>query len=496
MTDETAQQTQISEHEFTDLKKRSLSGMASLLKRQVIGSGIMFLGNIALARILVPEAFGIYAIVAFVVQFFSIFSDVGIGAALIQKKERLTDQETSTLFWLQQMLSATLVTVIFLAAPLALHVYASLPSNSVWLIRCMAISFLLASLKTVPAILMERSIDFRRISIVEIAEIVTFQGTAISLALAGFGVWSFILAALGRGIVGTGLIYLFSPWRPAKQFHPGSVKDLLHFGINYQGTSILSFIKDAVTPLFVGAYAGAAAVGYVNWARDFAFAPLAFSQVFGRVAFPAFSRLQHDKVLLREAIERSIRMITLVMFPFTAIMMALAPDIIRLVFSEKWMRGITAFYFYCTSPFLIGIILPLYSAIMSLGKSDILIKMAVLLLFLEWGMGIPFVMTFGFTGITFNQPIITLIFLYIYRSVLSGEGVTPDVTKNIGKQGLAAWCTGGIIKLCSTFLLVNLFGLIALFCLGCLFYLTLLYFLNKEILLEFRSYVRDTMSLA
>jgi O-antigen/teichoic acid export membrane protein len=498
MTNEPANHSdaQRPEHEFVNLKTKSLSGMASLLKRQVLGSGIMFLGNIILARILVPQVFGIYAIVAFVVQFFSVFSDVGIGAALIQKKERLNDEEVSTLFWLQQMLALTFAAIVFVVAPLALRIYPSLPPVSVWLIRSLAMTFLFASLKTVPAILMERNLDFGRIAIIEIAEAFTFQATAIVLALVGFEVWSFIIAALCRGFIGAALIYTLSPWRPSWLYHPGSIKELLHFGIPYQGTSILSFIKDAVTPLFVGAYAGAAAVGYINWARDFAFAPLALSQSFGRVAFPAFARLQHERILLKEAIERSIRMITIVMFPITAVMIALAPDVIRIVFTDKWLPGIRAFYFYCTSPLVIGIMLPLYSGIVSLGKSGMLMKMAILLLFLEWGLGVPLVLMFGFTGIAYNQPIIAGIFLFVYKKILFREDVGVVIGKNILYQGYAALLTGVAIKFLRMLVPSNLIMLILLTLAGGVLFLCLLYFFRKAIVQEFRMYLFEVLKFA
>ncbi len=483
-------------HDFAELKKKSLTGIGSLLGRQFLVYGIMFVGNIILARILLPQTFGIYAIVTFIVQFFSTFSDVGIGAALIQKKEELNNEELSTLFWLQQMLAFAVVVAAYITAPLAMQIYPSLPPITVWLIRGMAITFLFSSFKTVPAILMERALDFQRIAVVDIAETIVFQAAAIAFAVAGFDVWSFIIAALLRGVLGAVLIYKMSPWRPSLQYRLSSVRELIRFGLPYQGNTILSFIKDAVTPLFVGAYAGASAVGYVNWARNLAFAPLVMSQSFGRVAFPAFSRLQHERILLKETIERSIRMMTFVMFPITTIMFALAPDIIRIVFTEKWMPGIFAFYFYCTSPFIIGIMLPLYSGIMSIGKSTILLKMAILLLFLEWGLGVPFVIAFGFNGIAFSQPIIACIFLFVYKKILYAEGVHVEVTKNVLHQCMAAIVVGIMIKVFAISIPVNLLGLVAATLTGCVFFLMLMHFLKKAIVLEFRTYVFEVFRLA
>jgi len=342
-----------------ELKRKSFSGIGTLVKRQVAVRLLSFLANIALARLLVPEVFGVYAIVTFVVQFFSTFGDVGIGAALIQKKGELTREELSSTFWLQQALVLLVACAVIAAAPLAGLVYPSLPSYGSWLIRVMALSFMLASLKTVPAILMERRLDFGRIAIVDIAETVIFYSSALALAFCGYGVWSFIIAALSRSFTGACLIYLLSGWRPTRDLKFSSVRAIVRFGIPYQGNTILGFVKDAATPLFVGAYSGAAAVGFVNWARSSAFAPLMLSEAFGRVAFPAFSRIQTDRDMLARAVERSMRAITLLMFPVTSLMVALGPELVSVVFTDKWLPALPAYYFYCTSPLVIGVVLPM-----------------------------------------------------------------------------------------------------------------------------------------
>lgn len=477
--------------DYHDLKSKSLSGIGSLLRRQLFVYGFFFLGNIVLARILVPQMFGIYAIVSFVVQFFSTFSDVGIGSALIQKKEQLNNEELSTIFWLQQILVAIVVVLVFITAPLFLKIYTTMPLDSVWFIRVMALSFLFTSLKTVPAILMERALDFSKVARVDIAESVAFQVVAISLAFVGFGVWSFVLAAVVRSLIGVALMYSLSPWRPCFLYNMNSVSGLIRFGLPYQGNTILSFIKDAVTPLFVGAYVGAAAVGYVNWARELAFAPLMLSKSFGRVAFPAYARLQHDKMILKEAVERSVRMLTLIMFPITAILFALGSEITHVVFTDKWRPGLPAFYFYCTSPGIIGIMLPLYSAILALGRSAVLLKMATFLLVLEWGLGVPLVLKYGFNGISFSQPIIAAIFYVVYQRILVNDMVRIAVTKNIYLQFVAAILAGMAAKAVIAAFPLSIVSLIASVVLGCAVYAAVIFLVKKRLLLEVVKYLKE-----
>jgi O-antigen/teichoic acid export membrane protein len=480
-----------SSENFQELKKKSIAGMGALLVRQILVKVIFFAGNIVLARILAPEIFGIYAIVNFIVTFFSTFGDVGIGAALIQKQGELSKEELSTTFWLQQMLVWTVVVIAIVVAPFASKIYPSLPPAGVWLIRAMALSFLLSSLKTIPAILMERKIDFKRIAWVDITENIAFQAVAVSCALMGFEAWSFILAAISRALLGTIIIFTLSPWRPTFHFRYKSVQGLVRFGLPYQGNQILNFVKDAVTPLFVGAYAGAAAVGYLNWARNFAFAPMMISESFGRVAFPAYSKLQGDSDVLKRTIERSIRMMTLIMFPVTALLVALAPQITHVVFTDKWLPGLNAFYFFCIAPGFIGIFLPLYSAILSLGNSRILLTFSTCLVFIEWGLGIPFVMKYGFIGAACTQPITIFIFTLIYQYVLKRHGLRVEIFNNTYRCFFVSLLLLAVIKIVlQSYIHVNLFTICLMSLMSCFFYVATVYLVNKNAIVEFWEYLK------
>src|ERR1035437_7374047 len=122
-------------NDLPEIKNRSVKGFGALLRRQVVIKILNVISGIILARLLAPEIFGIYAIVLFVVQFFSVFGDVGLGAALIQKKGELDKAELSSTFWLQQVLVWVVVLIVIITAPLAMKVYPSLHYEGVWLIR-------------------------------------------------------------------------------------------------------------------------------------------------------------------------------------------------------------------------------------------------------------------------------------------------------------------------------------------------------------------------
>ncbi len=472
------------------LKSKVLIGLGSLLQRQFLVKGGTLLGNIILARLLLPSKFGIYGIVAFIVQCFSSFGDVGFGPALIQKKGELQREELSTAFWTQIILVSLTVAGLWLVAPFVHRLYPTLPPHAPWLVRGLGLSLLFLSSKSIPVILMERALDFQRIALIEVLETAVFHVIAITLAIYHWEEWSFILAAIGRGFCGATLAYFLSSWRPEWMFRPSFVRPLVSFGLPYQLNFAVGFLKDAVAPLFVGAYIGTEAVGYLTWARTYAFTPLLLSESYGRIAFPALSRIQSERPLLTRAIEDSIRMLTFLMVPLTGMGMALAEPATAYLFGETWMAGLPAFYFYCTSPLAVGIFLPMYSGILALGHSRLILSMTGLLLVLEWGLGVPFILRYGFVGLAMNQPIIAAIFYFVYKRALAKEDIRPRILANVGMVLLATACGGALTWATSRGMGVRGFSVFPLFGVGLAVVYGLIYLFQPTLIREFWENVR------
>lgn len=427
------------------LRTRSVRSVFTLVGRHAAVQGTGLLSTIVLARLLVPEAFGLYAIVLFVTQFISSFSEMGLTAALL-RKDHLTDADTSSAFWFQAALAAVICLLLLLAAPLVVHLYPALSADGEGLLRAMAIAFFLTSLRTVPVMLMERGIAFHRVALLDIAENVVFHLLALVLAFQGFGAWSFGYAALGKAVVGLLAAYWLEPWRPRIIFDVKVIRTLLPFGVTFQLKDILGFVKEALTPGYVGALFGASAVGYLGWARSFAFVPLIFPESFGRVAFPAFSRIRGDVELLAKAIESAIRAITFVMFPVVAIMVAFAPDVVRIVFTDKWLPALPAFYFFCLTPAGIGIFLPLYSALMAAGTATTLLRLVVVLTVIEWTLGIALTTTWGFAGVAMTQLVTVPLFTFLYWWLLQRMNIRARVVENVAWQLLVSLIIVGLLR--------------------------------------------------
>jgi O-antigen/teichoic acid export membrane protein len=393
------------------LKARAARGAMALMLRSGITGLAAVVGGVVLARILTPTEFGIYAITAFCAAFLSMFGDVGLGAAIIQKQDGPTQADLRTVFTLQLVLASILVVAGFIAAGPVAGAYHLSPAAA-WLMRALIATLLISVLRTVPAVLLERDLRYGRLGTVDASQGVTFQVAAVVAALLGFGVWSFVWATVISSVVGVVAAYTLSPWRPGFGFDRASARRLVSFGMAYQAQGILSFVKDAMTPTVVAVLAGAAAVGYVNWAFAIATAPLLVTGSLWQVTFPAFARAAHDPVLLARIVERAIHLGAIVMLPISFSIMALAPQIVEYVFGSKWDPALPSIYLFSVA-FLTGPMVgsTFFNLFYATGHPRYSLYFTILYGVLDWGIGIPLVVWLGFNGIAIRTAIVAYVTL-------------------------------------------------------------------------------------
>ncbi|HYP38942.1 MAG TPA: oligosaccharide flippase family protein [Chloroflexia bacterium] len=400
------------------LQQRAARGAVLISGLSLFQRLVTLPASIVLARVLTPTDYGIYAITGFIVAFFSIFSNVGFGAALIQQNEPPSREDLTTTFTVQMALVCGLTAIGFLIAEPASQAY-QLSEEGVWLIRVLLLSLPLSLLRTIPALLLERELRFGRVSIIEAVETFSFYGTAVTLALLDFGTWSFIWATIVRGALGVGVALVLSPWRPGIGFSRSVAERLIRFGLPYQLRLALTFFRDALTPTVLGLLLGAAAVGYINWAFAFALLPVLLTGPLGRVMFPAISRAQNDPSLLKNMIERSLRLSAIVFFPVSFLMIGAAPEIVRYIYTEKWAPALPAFYLFSVSIWPGALLATLaFNVFNGMGHSKLALYLIILYGALDWLIGVPLVLWLGFNGIAVGAALVAYIMVPVVARTL------------------------------------------------------------------------------
>lgn len=390
-----------------EIKKRSVSGVIALVSRTFAIQIISFLSTLALTIFLDPGIYGIFYLVSSVVNFLGYFSDIGLAAALIQKKEALEDHDIATTFTVQQILVVSSVVILFALSPF-IKVWYHIDNSGMFLLYSMGVSFFLSSLKTLPSILLEREIQFNKLVVPQILETLAFNLVAVIAAWKGLGVNAFSFAVLARGIVGLVAMYIIFPWKPKIGFSKHSFKSLLKYGVPYQANTFLALLKDDGMTIILTKFIGTDGLGYIGWASRWAGLPLRIiMDNLSKVSFPTFARLQHDQERLKKAVEINIKYLCLATFPVLIAFAFLAKPLIFIIPKySKWLPALIPLYIYLYNSAWAGISTSLTNLLNSIGKIKVTFKLMIMWTSLTWAT-MPFLAyKFGYLGASYATFII------------------------------------------------------------------------------------------
>ena len=393
--------------EYQEVKSRSVSGVLALISRTFIVQIISFISTLALTIFLDPNIYGIFYLVSSVVNFLAYFSDVGLAAALIQKKEVVTKKDLATTFTVQQILVFLLLLILFLARPLIRSQY-NIDQLGMYLLYAMGISLFLSSLKTIPSIMLEREIKFNKLILPQIIETLAFNFVAVFFAWKGFGVTAFTYAVLARGIVGLVTMYIVYPWKPMLGIYRDSLSSLLRFGLPYQANTFLAVLKDDGMTIILTKIIGTTGLGYIGWASRWAGLPLRIvMDNLTKVSFPTFARLQHDKEKLARAVEVSLKYMCLAAFPVLVGMGFFALPLINIIPQyTKWLPALIPLYIYLYNSAWASISTSLTNLLNATGHIKSTFKLMLMWTGLTW-ITMPFLaLKFGFLGVSYAVAII------------------------------------------------------------------------------------------
>jgi O-antigen/teichoic acid export membrane protein len=367
------------------VKTRAVKGVVVLTGRTFLLSVLSLIATGFLTVFLDPSQFGVFWIVSAVVNFLAYFSDVGLAAALIQKKEKIENKDLRTTFFVQQVLVLVLLIILFSASPLLVKIY-KLSFEGRLLLYGLGISFFLSSLKTIPSVLLERDLEFGRLVIPQILENLVYNLLAVFLAWKGFGIRSFTYAVVARGVVGLVSMYALRPWKPGFAFSKKSLAKLLRFGVPYQANTLLATLKDDGMTVILGGILGTSGVGLLGWAQKWGQAPLRFfmDHVI-KVTFPAFSRMQDAKDHLLASVERSIFFICFLVFPSLVGLLIEAPLLVAVIPKYlKWQPAIIPLYLIAVNTIFAAVSTQLTNLLNAIGKIKTTFKLMIMWTTLTW----------------------------------------------------------------------------------------------------------------
>lgn len=467
------------EIDIATIKTRSIKGVFSLISRtfliQLVGQLVTFLLTVYLS----PADYGLFFLVSTVMVFFAYFSDIGLAAALIQKKDQVTQDDLKTTFTIQQLLVIFICVVGLLFSSLVAQLY-KLGEDGVRLYQALIFAFFLSSLKTIPSILLERTLQFNKLVIPEIVETLGFNIIVLMLAVKGFGVASFTYAVIARGLLGLLTIYLIAPWRIQIGISGTAAKQLLSFGLPFQANSVLALLKDTLFFLYLGVILPKPALGFVGVAQKWAYIPLRLiMDNLIRITFPSFSRLAHSPEFLGKAIEKTLFATAFFIFPSLVGMVILMPHFIAIFPKyQKWEPALLSLTFFAVNAVLSSISTPLTNALNAIGKIKITLYLMIFWTGATWILTPLMIALYGFNGVAIASALISLSVIGVVT--LTKRYVQFSILPVIVYPALATVVMGVFLFFISKAVITNFLTFFFTIFLGCVVYGATIYVLDKH----------------
>jgi O-antigen/teichoic acid export membrane protein len=466
------------ELDIATVSRRSIRGVFALVSRtfviQVISLGVATL----LYAFLSVSEIGVFYLVSASIAFLSYFSDVGLAAALIQKKEALTEEDLKTTFTIQQILVIAVVIIALLLSQYIGVIY-KLNAAGVDLFQALVVAFFFSSLKTIPSIILERNLQFDKLVVPQIVETIVFNGVVLILAIKGFGITSYTYAVLARAIVGLIAMYWIAPWKIGVGFSKDVAKRLLSFGIPFQSNSILALLKDDLLTLYLG-LALPAQLGYIAFAQKWAFMPLRLvMDNIVRISFPSFSRLTHDSHNLSRAIEKTLFATMLLILPSVTGLVVLAPYFIQYVPRyQKWEPALISLSFFAINAALSAISTPMTNALNAIGKVKITLFLMVFWTIATWVLTPLAIIWFGFNGVALASAVIaTSVGGVIY---ITQRYIRFSLNKFLFLPAVSTFVMGVVVYGLSRLFVHDLIMTFVMIIVGAIVYFAVMYVLGKE----------------
>lgn len=470
------------------LLRQALRSVVALGARQAFVQIANLIGGIALVRLLLPKEYGVYAVVSLVLGFATTLGDVGLGASLIRDPEQPTDHDYRVVFGAQQALLACGVLGLWIAAPYVAAAY-DLAYNDRWLFRAVGLSLLLTGFQTVPAIRLERTLAFDRLSIVEVSQALVFNVVAVGCAWAGFGTQTFAYAIFARALTGALVIQLVSPWKLGIHWDWPLLKRHLAFGLPYQGIGAVSLIKDSISPLLLGLTVGTAAVGHVTWASMVAAYPVMLMMILQRLYLPTFARFQEDRALLGAVVERVIWATNALAAPLAVLTLVLFEPLTVLLFGEQWLAARKLFWLLWSANLFVPTVTPLLGLMNALGYSRTALTFAVIWMVGTWLFGVPLILQFGELGFGMANVLVQLTNLALFR--VAKRHVPFAILKTITPAWLVAIGVGALVFVVNRALPVhNHFMLVLYLVCGAGLYAASVFTFNRRAFTQARELLR------
>lgn len=350
------------------------------MTERIGASGIQFVLQIILARILDPEHYGVLSLMIIFTNLANVFIQTGFSSALIQNKD-VTDRDFSSVFWVTLGIASVIYGVLFLTFPVIADYY-DMP-QIVAPFRVLALVLFPGALNSVQLAKVSRKLDFKKVFFSNIGAITVSGIVGIAVACMGGGIWALVIQNLLNTSIACVIMLFTVKWLPEFVIVISRVKSLFSYGWKLLVSSLLDTLYQDLRSLVIGKKYSKDTLGYYNRGKQFPqFVINIVNMAVQSVMLPAMSAKQDDKNQVKRLCRASIMTSAYVLFPMMAGLAAVAPAVVTILLTDKWLPCVPYMQIYCISLAAYPVHSCNLQAINAMGRSDLflileLIKKAI-----------------------------------------------------------------------------------------------------------------------
>lgn len=380
--------------------------------------GMGFVVSIFLARLLEPSDFGLIAMVMVVIAIAGIFSDVGLGSALIQRR-RVLPIHYSSVFFFNISVGMILSLLIYLFAPYIANFYDN--EALVPLAQVVSVLFVINAFSSVQSTKLRKELNYTLLTKANFLAALLSGSVGIGMAVSGFGVWSLVAQSLTQAIAYNIVIWLKSHWKPEAAFSLKALQQLWAFGFRMFLSGLIETVYARMDTLIIGKLFAPAVLGFFNRAKALDNMVITYSSgSLMSVLFPVLSKVQKNLERFQQIILKSLGVIVFVVFFLLGGLYLVSHELVILLYGEKWLTTVEYFKILVLSGFGYPVSALLVNVLSSRGNSKAFLRLEVYKKIIGFtNLAVAF--RWGIDGYLYGLVIVTYLTVYLNIVFVSRE---------------------------------------------------------------------------
>lgn len=358
-----------------NIKENIISSLLWKLMERSGTQGIQFIVQIILARLLLPEEYGIIAIVMVFIQLANVFVQSGFNTALIQKKDA-DEVDFSSVFYLSLVVALLLYIIIYFASPVIASFYSQ--PLLIPVLRVVSFTLFIGAFNSIQNAFVAKHMLFKKLFLSSLGAVIISGVVGIVSAYSGLGVWALVAQQLTNQFMIAIILWFTVKWRPHLLFSFNRVKTLFSYGSKLLASALIDTLYRDLRTLIIGRIYAPSTLGFYN--RGQQFPHIIVSNIDGSiqsVMLPALSAHQDNRKRVKDMMRRAIVSSSFLIFPMMIGMAVVAEPLVKIVLTEKWLPAVPFLQIFCISLSFWPIHTANLQAINAMGRSDIFLKLEV-----------------------------------------------------------------------------------------------------------------------